>query len=667
LRIVALLVLTLPCAFSAEIRAFVTTDPATAVRAAADGGVYVQTAQGWLSCRDNTSFRPRDLTDRNGAYRCEAAKQQPPAAAPAPQLPAAAQAGARHWALSGAKAAAQDRAGNLWFASPQGVGLRDARTGAWQLWTPEDGLPFNEFTAIAAGEDGSVWFGTTRGAIRFDGKIWEYRAGRRWLAGDHVRGIAVKPNGDSWFATDGGVSVIERRPISLAEKARFFEEEIDKRHRRTPYEYVLGVTLKRPGDKSEFTQHDSDNDGLWTSMYGAGQCFAFAATGDAKAKQRATKAFEAMRFLRTVTIGGEHPAPAGFVARTVLPASAGNPNTTAYTPEKDRRNQQTRDALWKVMDPRWPLSADGQWYWKSDTSSDELDGHFFFYGVYYDLVAKTEDERRPVRQQVAAIADHLISHNYQYVDHDGKPTRWGIFDPQNMNHNREWWQERGMNSLSIIAYLKVAAHITGDPRYEQHIAKLIADHGYSMNVLSPKTHLGPGASNQSDDEMVFMNFYGLLRYEQDPDLVQKYALAFRNAWENEEPELNPLFHYLYAAVNTGKTFAEAGGKHDLSPTGPWREDSLDTLRRYPLDRVHWAMRNSHRTDLRLLNPFARAGERAVGYRNNGRVLPIDERFVEHWNHDPWALDTNGNGLSLADGNSFLLPYYMGLYYGYIKE
>ena len=51
-------------------------------------------------------------------------------------------------------------------------------------------------------------------------------------------------------------------------------------------------------------QPDSDNDGLWTGMYGAGECFAYASTKDPAAKHRATKAFEALRFLSLVTQGG---------------------------------------------------------------------------------------------------------------------------------------------------------------------------------------------------------------------------------------------------------------------------------------------------------------------------------------------------------------------------
>ena len=39
----------------------------------------------------------------------------------------------------------------------------------------------------------------------------------------------------------------------------------------------------------------------------------------------------------------------------------------------------------------------------------------------------------------------------------------------------------------------------------------------------------------------------------------------------------------------------------------------------------------------------------------------------NWNHDPWRLDYGGEGKRMADGASFLLPYYMGVFYGYIVE
>ncbi len=570
--------------------------------------------------------------------------------------------GQRSWAPVDIRGVVFDARGRLWFASPQGAGVL---AQSWTLYTGAQGLPYDDFTTIAAGEDGVVWFGTHRGAIRFDGAAWEYRQGRRWLPDDDVRSIAVDGEGNAWLAAGKGIARIARRPMTFAEKAKRFEDEIDKRHRRTHLGYVDSVSLKRPGDLSEWMQHDSDNDGLWTSMYGAGECFAYAATKDPQARKRAKAAFEALRFLGTVTQGGDHPAPGGFVARTVLPVSAPDPNLHD-NPEHDRRTRQTRDRLWKVLDPRWPLSADRDWYWKTDTSSDELDGHYFFYANYYDLVAETDEEKRAVRQHVAALTDHLIEHGFALVDHDGTPTRWAVFSPEKLNHGVDFWEERGLNSLSMLAYLRTAAHITGDARYNDAAQMLIEKHGYAANVLIPKTNAGPGSGNQSDDEMAFMTFYCLVRYEPDPKLREMFAFAFYRRWLIERPELNPLFNFMYASSVGKMVFHDAFEPQDLQPAGDWLAESVDSLRRYPLDRVNWGLANSHRRDVAPLPDYA-GGSPARGARRDGRVLPIDERYVDKWNHDPWDLDYAGNGLELADGASFLLPYYMGLYFRYVSD
>jgi hypothetical protein len=568
-------------------------------------------------------------------------------------------AGARSWAPVNVKGAEYDSRGRLWFCSPQGIGMREGST--WKLYSTEDGLPWNECTSLATAPDGSVWLGTTKGAIHFDGKTWEYRQGKRWLPNDRVKAVVVDAENAAWFDTEGGVGRIRPVKMTLAEKAKFFEDEIDLRHRRTAYEYVLEVRLDQAGDKSKWTQHDSDNDGLWTSMYGAGEAYAFAVTHDPKAKARAKKAYEAMRFLWTVTQGGTPPARKGFVARTVLPTTVEDPNAKDYTAEKDRKMKETRDSSWKILVPRWPKSADGKWYWKADTSSDELDGHYFFYGVYFDLVAKGDAaEEARVKEHVAAITDHFLDNNFQFIDHDGKVTRWGAFQPEAMNFDYKWADDRPLDCFSILAYLKTAEHITGYPRYRDAAKMLIEKHGYAINSMMNKHHMGPGWGNQSDDEMALMMLYNLLRYETDPELRAIYGITMRRRAEVERPELNPVFNYLAAAVLGGMKYTDTHGTEELSVESPWLAEALDTLQRFPLDRVNWRLTNSHRLDLRKLDAQR-------GMRQDGRVLPIDERYVNHWNHDPWRLDQGGNGQELASGAAFLLPYYMGRYHGFLKE
>ena len=575
--------------------------------------------------------------------------------------------GNRRWAPTNVSVAF-DSDDRLWFSSRQGVG--SFHQGEWTLYAGSDGLPYDDMTSIACGANGSVWIGTKIGAICFDDGHWSYRQGKRWLPHDEVRDIAVDDEGNAWIATAGGIANIHFREMSLAQKAQFYEDEIDKFHRRTDLGYVIEAHTKTAGEKVDIHLSDSDNDGLWTSMYGAGECFAYGATKDPQAKRRARAAFRALRFLSLAPQGSQHAAPQGFIARTVLETTADkDPNSGAYTLEGQRRTREL-DGLWRVYEPRWPKSADGKYYWKSDTSSDELDGHYFFYPLYYDLVADSEAEKAQVREIVRANMDHLIQHDFALHDHAGR-TRWGVYGPTDLNQDPDWFEERGLKSISILSYLNVAYHITGDEKYRSIAAELRDKHSYHINAMWPKYQRGLGSGNQSDDEMAFMSFYNLIKYEPDPELKRLYTASFANSWRQEEPEMNPFFNFCFAAVANGVQFENNWGTFDLSPWSSWFADSIDTLKRFPLDRFDWRHTNHHRTDIVPLPDHSadvfEGQVRGRGYRTNGKVIPVDERYFNHWNHSPWQLDTGGAGRTLGTGAVFTLPYYMGLYHGFIAK
>ncbi len=574
----------------------------------------------------------------------------------------------RAWGVRDVAGVAFDSKGQLWFAVKAGVGCRTAQ--GWRFYEGKDGLPWNDFTGLAAGADGEVWFTTHLGVVRFDGVEWHYREGFRWLPHDDVVQALADGPGAAWFATAAGVGRIERRHMTLAEKAEFYETEIERYIKRTPFGFVAEAWLRRPGDKTSADPQDSDNDGLWTSMYGAGECFAYAATKDPKAKMRARKAFEALRFLQKVTQGCEHQPPKGYFARTIRPIDWPDPNVGRLQADLE---EQKRDKLWKAYEPRWPKSADGRWFWKSDTSSDELDGHYFFYPLYYDFCADTDEERQRVREVVRDITDHLLTHGFNLVDIDGKPTRWGVYGPDQLNHDPLWWQERGLKSLSLLCYLTVAEHVTGDPKYARAVRDLIDHHAYAHNAMHPKTQQGPGSGNQSDDEMAFMCFYNLLRLSPDQDLKRLIHYSFFRYWVNEAPEMNPFFNFACAAQNLSAEVTSPWGRIPVQPWTGWHADAMLTLYGFPLDRINWAQINSHRLDLEFLPRVSaidldspdRAHSR--GRRVNGKVVPVENRYFGHWNTDPWELDYRGNGSELGAGTVFLLPYYMGLYHGFIEK
>ena len=295
------------------------------------------------------------------------------------------------WAPIDVRATVYDDEGHLWFACPQGVGYRVSRD-KWKLFTGADGLPFNDFTCIAAGPSG-LWFGTTNGVIQYYKNEFRFRQGGRWLLDNYVNDIAVDADGDAWIATAKGVSRIAHKTWTLAEKAKFYEEEIEKYHRRTKFGYVNPATLSTPGDKSTAKARYSDNDGFNTGLFLAAMSFAYTTTGDEKYRDHAHNSFRALAFLSVVTQGGEHGAPKGFIARNVVPTTEPDPNER-YDFEYDVRRRE-RDGLWKVMKPRVPTDKTGEWYWKCDSSSDELDGHFL--EARFTMISSVKRKKRKLK------------------------------------------------------------------------------------------------------------------------------------------------------------------------------------------------------------------------------------------------------------------------------
>ena len=102
-----------------------------------------------------------------------------------------------------------DSEGRLWFATRAGV-ARKGENG-WEFFTGDDGLPYNDFTRMAAGKDGPVW--PEPAAAPYATRMASGVTGRRrWLPNDEVRSIAVDDGGTAWIATAGGVGASAGSP-----------------------------------------------------------------------------------------------------------------------------------------------------------------------------------------------------------------------------------------------------------------------------------------------------------------------------------------------------------------------------------------------------------------------------------------------------------------------
>jgi len=531
-----------------------------------------------------------------------------------------------------------DSKGRLWFGALDGVGCWDGQS--WRLYAGEDGLPYNDFTCAAPGLDGAVWFGTTKGAIRFDGTRFAYRAGLRWLPDDLVNGIVVDPAGTAWFATAGGVSRIERIPMTLEEKADYFVDQVESRHVRLGF--VAARRLSERGNVDSYTPHVDDNDGLYTAQYGAAMALRYAATGDERAAELARRSFKSLKWLVDIT------GNPGFPARVIVPSDWPENLDEEYGHAYNER-KKARDPQWKLIYPRYVPTDDGKWLWKCDTSSDELGGHFFFYSIYYDHVAKTDAEKEEVASVVAAMADHLIQNGFNLVDWDGQPTRWGKFSPDRL-HSLDSGGDRNLNSLMLLAFMKVAEHVTGDAKYANVSQTLRDQYFYDMNTIWAQTMYPPDDAAPWDTTLAMLAYYPLIQYETDPEAAQIYRYSLMRTWHSVKYHKNHFYNAVYGALMGKEHFA--------------REDTLDTLRGIPLELIGWEMKNSHRldvaTDIRPGYEMENMGWSKV----DGKALPIEERYQCRLDRTALVLDkAEGSGWSEHEGTFYLLPYYIARYHG----
>jgi len=465
-----------------------------------------------------------------------------------------------------------------------------------------------------------TWFGSPRGAFAIDGagKI-DYYASGRWLVDDEVADIAPGPDDSVMVLSKTGLNIIHFKEMTLAEKATHFDRLTRRRHMR--YGFSSAFVMDKPGDLSTGTLVDQDNDGLWTAMYLAGECFRYAVTKSPEALRNCYESFDAMERLTEIT------PMEGFPARSF-----------------DRPGYQVADLQ------RWQQATDENWVWKATTSSDEIVGHFFVYAIFAEIVPDEIWRDRAIAL-MDAIMDHIVRNDWYLIDYDGKPTQWGRWHPEYVNQFPRAVGDRRLNSVEIISFLQTAHHFTGKDIYRKKAYELFEKHGYLDNIMIPITEIGrvPGVDlttewNHSDDELAFLSYWILFRYALNPELREKYRKAIREHWEIERPEKNPLWDFIYA---------DTGAKDfDL-------DASIWSLKEFPLDTISWTVRNSHRKDLQFLEPNFR-------HQSTRNVLPPDERPMSKYNGNAFRLDGGGGGRREFSGDIYLLPYWMGRYLGVIR-
>lgn len=410
-------------------------------------------------------------------------------------------------------------------------------------------------------------------------------------------------------------------PISLAEKARIFQHDMEARFLLDGQALCKLLPRRTPSDPVSYNMPDN---AYMTGMYLGALSMKYAVTQDAADRAAARRTLEALHLLCTVS------GKKGLLVRAAWPV--------------DRPLQD---------DGQWRTSPDGKYKWRGDVSSDQMDGVVFGFSVAYDLMAD-ETDKAIIAQDVAALADHVLENGLRIIDVDGNETTWGRYYPTYVRLIEP------MNALLLLQLLKVAHHVTGEPRFAEAYRNWADEKEYAQAALRARRSRDPkarGSVNHSDDVLLFLGYEPLLRLEQEPAVREHIVASFRRAYGGTEkypgmkPEGNPLYAFLAAKyLEDGEMMGTA----------------VDTLRWFPF-RIKWerGVIAQYEQELGFVDEPSPASPEPVA----GAPLPVDRRAKtwSAWVQDPYnePLDASENDPVEYNGHDYLLGYWLGRYYGFI--
>ncbi|GHE28843.1 hypothetical protein GCM10017764_09270 [Sphingobacterium griseoflavum] len=139
----------------------------------------------------------------------------------------------------------EDRAGNFWFSTVgSGVYYYDGKS--FRQFTTAQGLASDTVTDIYEDSKGHIWFSTAKGASKYDGHSFQNFTEKDGLIDNNLNSIMEDHTGQFWFATSGNTYRYDGKSFSMVT------------HEGRPFTNVRSMIAGKNGNVWL-----AGNDGLW--------------------------------------------------------------------------------------------------------------------------------------------------------------------------------------------------------------------------------------------------------------------------------------------------------------------------------------------------------------------------------------------------------------------
>lgn len=486
--------------------------------------------------------------------------------------------------------------------------------------------------------------------------------------------------------------------MTLSQKAAYYDWIGPKLHqepRAGDHEFVarmynivcdgpVPATIVPDSELPVCTLKASENNGLWTSMYVASQCFRYGATRDPEAlanvKRTLAGTYELMQITgRPGLYAREASDPAIAPAQTcpedpmdyVAPTADGRVGNRWVKVDTDgcMLEYDPATSSWnKYPDVCTDVKFAGR-CWKRNVSKDEYSGHAYAAGVCARVV-DDPDVRALATTILSDIAHHLIDNAYWLTDLDGLPTRYGSIHAMSFDHFP------GFNAKLALVWMKSAAMTSGEQELiDEYYNCLLQSEGMLACIDRPSespadytTYIGElglklGCQTNFDNvSMMLLAYLNEIWYE--PSKAER--VRFRQLFENTSRGPDSDERDIWSMESPFYNFMIAAAEGDVEMSVERRalieslvDDGICSLKAFNQTQIE---RDQDNSGLAVGCVSDRHGNLVEG------IIPVSDRCPAtfEWWGDPSEIESCVADPNRADNPAgFLAPYWMGRYFGFI--
>lgn len=342
---------------------------------------------------------------------------------------------------------------------------------------------------------------------------------------------------------------------------------------------------------------------IWTGHYLAAESFRYQVTQAPEALANVKRALAGLRLL--VDVPGS-----GVLARCAFPAS--------WPPAQSVLQEEQRHGVYSRV-------LNGQTYfWLGNTSRDQYSGVFFGLGVAYDFVADAA-VRAEIKALVTRLLDYLLDNNWLVRLPNGEISTTFVGRPEQQ-----------------LSFLSVGRHVNADFASDYELGRILLSltvgSAVAAEVLEPH-------ESYFKFNLATINFYNLIRLEGSSTYRNRYLDAYNVLRRTTDDHGNAHFNLIDRALR--------------GADGP-RDAATRSLLEAWLQRPTRDLWRDWRNDARYP---------ACGTDRACQPLPILDRICTDflWQRSPFLLWGGGDARIEGAGVDYILPYWMGRFYGVVQE